>query len=264
MATENPLTAQPPIEVPLASAPLVRVIAQVRFPLVASIEKQEFIGPFQEAIRREYPILRQERESGIVLTPAGISDAQTKTVWRFLGAGDKWRVSLASGFIALETTSYSNRKEFLQRLETILFALHEHIKPGLADRLGIRYIDRIEGPAMEDFPALVKKEFAGVLATDLSAHVLHSFTECLFSLPGGGNLLLRSGRLPAGATVDPGAIEPVDTSSWILDLDAFAADLGTFDVNAICQLAGRFAERLYTVFRWVVTEEFLRRYGGQV
>ena len=44
----NPLTATPPIEVPLKNAPLVRAIAQVRFPPILSIEQQEFVGSFQE------------------------------------------------------------------------------------------------------------------------------------------------------------------------------------------------------------------------
>jgi hypothetical protein len=50
-AADTPLTGPPPAEVPLTDPPLVRVIAQVRFPLIASVEKREFIAPFQEAFR---------------------------------------------------------------------------------------------------------------------------------------------------------------------------------------------------------------------
>jgi hypothetical protein len=35
----NPLMTLPPGEIPLPNAPLVRVIAQARFPIIASIEK---------------------------------------------------------------------------------------------------------------------------------------------------------------------------------------------------------------------------------
>ncbi|MGD8207441.1 MAG: TIGR04255 family protein, partial [Thiohalocapsa sp.] len=65
-ANETPLTGPPPAEVPLSDAPLVRVIAQVRFPLVASVEKGDFIAPFQEAIRAEYPVLRPEQNRSVV------------------------------------------------------------------------------------------------------------------------------------------------------------------------------------------------------
>ena len=43
IAADTPLTGPPPPEVPLTDPPLVRVIAQVRFPLIASVEKRDFI-----------------------------------------------------------------------------------------------------------------------------------------------------------------------------------------------------------------------------
>ena len=43
----NPLVGSPPAEVPLTDPPLVRVIAQVRFPTILSVENAEFIAPFQ-------------------------------------------------------------------------------------------------------------------------------------------------------------------------------------------------------------------------
>ena len=66
MVNYNPLTAQPPEEVPLKDAPLIRVIAQVRFPPILSIEKKDFVGSFQEAIREKYPILQHEQTQTFV------------------------------------------------------------------------------------------------------------------------------------------------------------------------------------------------------
>lgn len=82
-ADESPLTGPPPTEVPLTDAPLVRVVAQVRFPLVASVEKRDFIGPFQEAIRAEYPVLRPEQSRSFVLGQQELINARANTVWRF-------------------------------------------------------------------------------------------------------------------------------------------------------------------------------------
>ena len=36
-----------------------------------------------------------------------------------------------------------------------------------------------------------------------------------------------------------------------------------FDVEKILEDVKRFSERIYTFFRWSVTEEFLRRFGGE-
>jgi uncharacterized protein (TIGR04255 family) len=69
--------------------------------------------------------------------------------------------------------------------------------------------------------------------------------------------------LPAGATVDPAAIEPTNEPSWILDLDMFSSEPVPFDVDRVVDNARGFAERIYTFFRSAVTDNFLRPYGGK-
>lgn len=262
---DTPLTGPPPSEVPLDNAPLVRVIAQVRFPVIASVEKREFIAPFQEAIRREYPVLRPEQSRGVVLGPQGVVSARSNNVWRFHAADGGWRVSLAPDFLALETAHYSSRDDFLGRFRRVMEALNEHLEPQVIDRLGVRYIDRVTGDNYRDLPALVRPEVAGVLGSTLAGAVQHAISENLLVLPdGSGALLARWGRVPAHGTVDPAAVDPIDEPSWLLDLDAFNGDTRTFSVDTTLEQARAFTERIYSVFRWAVTEEFLRRYGGDV
>jgi uncharacterized protein (TIGR04255 family) len=265
METRDPLTATLPSEVPLPSAPLVRVISQLRFPLIVSIEKKEFIAPFQEAMRKQYPILRPEQSQGLIVGPQGFSAGQTQVVWRFSDLEGKWRVSLAPDFVAVETTAYISRKDFLDRLQFVLEALSEHVGPRVADRFGLRYIDRVTGEAVENIAKYVRPEIIGMLATPISKHVSHSITESVFSLPGGkSHLLVRAGRVPPGVVTDPNAIEPIDKPSWLLDLDVFFAEPRPFEVKQLADEARTFAERIYTFFRWAVTDEFLRLYGGKV
>ena len=99
----------------------------------------------------------------------------------------------------------------------------------------------------------------GIAGTPVSAQALHALSESMFALDG-ARLLARWGRLPPDATVDPAAIEP----SWILDLDMFSAEPVPFSTERVLEDAQRFAERIYTFFRWAVTDDFLRRYGGKV
>ena len=262
LTTYDPMVAPPPPEVPLRNAPLVRVIAQVRFPLVASIEKRDFIAPFQEAIRRTYPVLRQEQTQGFVMTPTGPAPfAQQAAAWRFTGADEQWRVSLSPDFLALETTAYTSRADFVGRFKDVLTALEQHIGPTLVDRLGIRFIDRVSGPAMNDIRKLIQPEVLGIAGTPSAGHVQHTLTESLFSASD-ALLLARWGYLPPGKTVDPSAIEDSNEPSWILDLDMFSAAHFPFAVDGIVDKARQFAERIYCVFRWAVTDEFLKIYGG--
>ena len=262
-----PLAGPPPPEVPLTDPPLVRVIAQVRFPLIASLEKREFIASFQEAIRGRYPVLHPEESRGVVFGPQGIVDARSNTSWRFTEASGPWRVTLASDFLALETTRYSCRDDFMQRFRVVLQALKDHVDPKVVDRLGVRYIDRVVGPNLTDLPQLVRPQVAGILGSPLSAHVAHAISENVFVLPGDeGQVTVRWGLLPAQSTIDPGGLEPIAEPSWILDTDAFQsfpAGSRELSVNSVVEQARGFAERIYSIFRWTVTDEFLRRYGGE-
>jgi uncharacterized protein (TIGR04255 family) len=188
----------------------------------------------------------------------------SSTVWRFQNADGEWRVSLAPDFIAIETTRYTSRNDFLGRFQMILEALQEHFEPRIVDRLGVRYIDRVTGENLERLPELVGPEVAGILGSSLSQHVHHSICENVFQLPEeGGRLLARWGLVPPNATVDPAAIEPLGEKSWLLDLDAYTEEGLAFDAAEVVARARRFAERIYKFFRWSVEPEFLRRYGGE-
>lgn len=260
---QNPLTANVPAEVPLPDAPLVRVIAQVRFPPILSLEKRELIAPFQEAIRGTYPVLRPEQAQGIRLGPQGVAPGPKQVAWRFSDVDGGWRVSVTPEFVAIETTSYTSRDDFLKRLRFVLDALAEHVAPALAQRVGVRYIDRVTGETLENIGNLVRQEVLGIVATPLSEHARHSLTETVFAVPDSNEqLLARWGLVPAGGTVDPNAIEPIDEPSWVLDIDMFSNQERSFIPEEIVATAQRYTERLYSVFRWAVTDEFLRRYGG--
>jgi uncharacterized protein (TIGR04255 family) len=261
----NPLVAAPPKEIPLRNAPLVRVIAQVRFPVIVSIEKREFIAPFQEALRGTYPALRPEKIRGFVVGPQEVAPVQSQVVWRFNDGHENWRVSLAPDFIALETTSYSSRSDFLERLQVALTALNEHIGPKIVDRLGLRYIDRVIEQDVDDITELVRSEVISILATPMAAYAQQSLSESLFAVPNTiAQLRARWGRVPPHGTVDPSAIEPVENPSWILDLDMFSVRSRPFDTEELVAEARIYAERIYTLFRWAVRDEFLRLYGGDL
>lgn len=259
----DPLTSAAPREVPLPRAPLVRVIAQVRFPPVLSIEKRDFVAPYQEAIRSQYPVLRAEQTQGVVVGPQGAAPMPPEVIWRFSDVPADWRVSLAPDFAAIETTAYESRQDFFKRFAVIIQALADHVGPRTIDRIGVRYIDRVTGEALNDIGRLVRPEVLGILMTAAAERARHALTESVFMLPeGSAQMLARWGLMPAGATIDPAALEPSDEPSWILDLDMFRAEPRVFDPEEIVTDAQSYAERIYTFFRWAVTDDFLRFYGG--
>jgi uncharacterized protein (TIGR04255 family) len=266
VASSNPLIKAVPKEVPLTAAPLIRVIAQVNFPPILSIEKNEFVGSFQEAIRSDYPILRPEQIQGFAFSPQGVIPTPPQTTWRFADQFPdwKWRVSLTTNFVALETKSYLSRTDFLDRFEKILVALNECCEPGQVERFGMRYIDRIAGQNLQDIATLITPEMAGMMASDLGVHIQQNITESFFIIPDREeHIFARWGLLPPSVTFDPDAIEPISEASWVLDLDMSLVKSQKFNVETLMDEGKYFAERIYTFFRWSVTDEFLRRFGGK-
>jgi uncharacterized protein (TIGR04255 family) len=264
MVIDNPLQAPTPKEIPLKDAPLVRVLAQLRFPKITSIVRDDFIGPFQEAIRQEYPVLRAEEGHDILVVPEGVQ-SQVIKVWRFYNLEETWRASLSSDFLALETIGYVSRDDFIDRLRRLIEALSNHIQPSKVDRLGVRYIDRIHGEAYDQLTVLIRSEVAGILNTALGASVQQTISESVLRVPGAPwAMLARYGKLPPNVTIDPNVLEAIDVESWVLDLDVFQQESRSFDVDEVMDQVRHFTERIYTVFRWIVTDEFLVRYGGEV
>ena len=191
-------------------------------------------------------------------------DARESIVWRFLDTRGEWCVTLTSDFLALETSRYGSRDDFLARFTRILESLVTHVDPRVIDRLGVRYIDRVTGDDLTDLALLVRPEVCGVLSTGLSTDVRYSISESVFDLPDStGQLKTRWGLIPAGGTADPSTIQEIDEPSWLLDVDAFRVETRDLDVGEVIQETRAFAERIYSVFRWAVTDEFLRRYGGE-
>jgi uncharacterized protein (TIGR04255 family) len=259
--TGDPLTAPPPAEVHLPLAPLVRVVAQLRFPDILSVEQPEFVAPFQETIRSEYPVLRREQTFAVLVGPGGATQAKPQSAWRLSSADGLWRVSPTPEFLALETTKYQSRGDFLARLRLVVDALNLHIRPSQIDRLGVRYIDRIVGTELTDLGDLVRPEVLGIATTGASALMTLSLTETRFELSGTA-MVARWGTMPPGTTYDPATLEAASASSWILDLDMFNLAAIPSDTDRVIAEAAGYAARIYAVFRWVVKDAFLRRYGG--
>ncbi len=262
--THNPLTSAITSEVPLRKAPLVRVIAQVRFPEVLSIEKRDFVAPFQEVVRSDYPVLRPERTQGVVPGPDDTLRMIPHLTWRFNDLDGGWKVSLAPDFLAIEATKYTSRDDFFTRFEVLMHALAEHVGPKVLDRVGVRYIDRISGDALEQIEKLVRPELLGVMGSSMAQEVVFSLSDSLFIAPiEEAQLHARWGRIPAGHTVDPAPIEAQEEPCWVLDLDMFRSQSTSFDPDDTVAEARSFAERIYTFFRWAVTDQFLEQYGGK-
>ncbi|MCY4477781.1 MAG: TIGR04255 family protein [Gammaproteobacteria bacterium] len=266
----TPLVAGSPAEVPLPDAPLTRVIAQVRFPPILSIHKADSVADFQEALRSEYPHLHRNDVRNIEIVPGQEPNISEAVIWRLADRSKpaNWRVSLGMDFVAVETSNYGSRNDFLARLGTVLACAETCFGPAEAQRLGLRYIDRLEGEAVERIGELVQPSVLGILQPEggppdaLRDATAHMMTQAQF-VAAEGTIQGRWGNLPPNATYDPDALEPIGEPSWVLDLDMFSLQALPFKSDELVGMTEAFAKRTYSVFRLMVTEEFLRFYGGR-
>jgi uncharacterized protein (TIGR04255 family) len=261
----EPFSGPPPEEVPLAKAPLVRVLSQIRFPVVLTLGEPSAVAPFQERIRSAYPLTDQESVHKLEVG-AGGPQTPFKTVveniWRFQDRQREWRVSLAPNFLALETTRYTHRTEFLQRMTDLIAALEATVNPQVCTRVGLRFIDRLDANAVDDIDKLIRKEILGSY-TLFAPAVRQILAGAQFDTEEEAILGLRWGLMPANVTMDPSALEPVNEKTWLLDLDMYSEAQTDFAAATLAPALEAYAKRIYSVFRFMVTKEFLHRYGSK-
>lgn len=262
----NPMSTS---EVPLPQAPLARVIAQIRFPSVLAVHNPDTVAEFQEKHRHDYPFLTQDHVHSIELAGDQTPNVHHGIVWRLADQENAiWRVSLGVDFVALETSSYDSRSDFLNRLDVVVSSVEQIFKPVSASRIGLRYIDRLTDGAVDRIGELIQPGILGIMKPSgspefmLGDSVIHQITETQFLAPESARIQGRWGLLPANMTYDPDALEPVAEKSWILDLDMFKMKSHPFSSETILTTSTDFAECLHWLFRQMVTEEFLRFYGG--
>ena len=271
MREPRPLDPTPIAEVPLPRAPLVRVIAQVRFPPILAIRDPDKAAVFQEALRGTYPHLSRDQVHRFELTAGELPNIHQELIWRLADREQdpRWQVSLGVDFVAVDTSDYDSRQDFLDRLHAVVVAVEAAFRPAEVKRLGVRYIDRLTDEAVERVGDLFRPEILGIMRPvenalpALGDSIIHQMNEAQFLARNGSRIQGRWGKLPPNTTHDPNSLDPVDQPSWVLDLDMSTSGTQPFASEELLRTATDFAESLYWLFRQMVTNEFLRFYGGE-
>jgi uncharacterized protein (TIGR04255 family) len=260
--TGSPFSAEPVEEIALERAPLVRVVAQVRFPRLAVFQTPNPIGPFVEQAAQEYPLLNEKKELQLIATPSGFIQQPSETrTWEMRSADEEWQVTINEAFLALTTSNYVSREDFIVRFEALLTSFCEVFSPPFSERIGIRYTNRLSGPpVLENLSAFFRAEALAGLAIPTAgrASVRLSITDTVFEL-NSRTLQVRWGLVPPNASIDlqiPGLDEP----SWILDFDSFNENKVPFSPATLAEEVRGLAEQAYNMFSWMVTDHFLDHY----
>lgn len=257
-----PFGGRAPEERSLPSSPLEAVVVQSRFSSVLSIDQKEGLIPFQERARKQYPLFEQAMAQSLQMdigVQAPVFRPVTTHVWRLMDPTKNFVVSLTSDAITLETRAYPGRADFMSRWTELLGWVEEVFSPGLSLRLGIRYLNRLSGDDIGHLPEWVIPNLIGVALPEYREHVTQAISEANVAVEE-GQLLMRWGILPPNLTIAPGMLDPVPTSSWLLDLDASCEQQTEFCALDLATACERLSERVYSVFRWAITETGLKHF----
>lgn len=259
----TPFGSEPLDEIPLAGAPLVRVLTQLRFEGLAAFARSEPLALFVESLLPKYPLLKEAHETEIVVGPEVVTQQPTTAkIWQLRNDEATWVITVSNGSLSLETSSYDSRSSFVKHFKEIIDTFSETVGKPKPTRLGIRYTNQVAVDALGSvsMDQLVRGDALGGLAIPLSSGAVrrHSLSDSLFGLDD-DLLQVRWGLLPAGALFDPG-LRAMAGESWTLDLDSFTSSRIEADALAISKRVETLAERAYRMFRWLVTDHFLERF----
>lgn len=230
---------------------LEEVLCQLRFPAILKVDTDT--AAFQERIRAEYPIYREETVSSLppeIVHALRLASpmAVPPTARHFLTGDETWTVALTREFVALSTTRYRRWEEFRQRLQSVVDALVATYAPAFFGRIGLRYRNGLEKGMLgagAQWGDLLKPHVAAELSSaEMAGAVAEAAHIVLFKLENDeGKVRLRHGLEPR-----EGVPEPV----YVLDADFFAD--GRTEIPDALDRLGHFNRQARRLFRWCITD----------
>ncbi len=177
--------------VKLPRAPLIFVLAQVRFSPVLKMES--YVPEIQEALRhRGFPGYRLENMQNIMIG----AEAKTEITkrWMFDDVNNHRQVVLTTDALTFQTTAYETFQDLLSDFKTVTQPLEDYVKVDNIQQIGLRYVDlltEIDGMNSRD---LVKPGFSGISGSEIGAENT-AFSFVLQAQTPSGVLTIRSVQL---------------------------------------------------------------------
>lgn len=245
---------------PKKDSPLIRVLSQIRWPVLSGFDADKAADALAAQIGKEYPLRDRAQETQFLVGPEGVTPQAGGALHRFSSADGHWVVTLASTFITLETSAYRSHDDFIQRLASVVGQLKTHLPLLRWDRFGYRYTNRlIDEEDIRDLKDLFVQAVLGTVGLEFPDVIVQSVGETVYQSEG-SSLLVKSALLPPNAIIEP-TIPPVSQRTWILDLDAFVLGPSmAFDDADIQRQATELSAKAHSFFEKVTTDDFRNRF----
>jgi uncharacterized protein (TIGR04255 family) len=255
-----PFALPEPITDALGNSPLKLVVCQVRIEESPSIaDPRVGLEVFERLGGRSgrYPVFEpfKGEQVAIRLGPnVPMSTQQTSlSGWRALSDDRSWVVAMLPGSVALETKTYTTWDEdFLPRMEAVLDAVGQTLRPAIQMRLGLRYVDLITRQPIESphgWHGWISDELLGpILHPTIGPGVISTQQQVDIDAGSGIRCTLRHGAVPVDADGGLG---------YLLDWDVYQEEVRAFDALAIREWLVGSHRLVLQLFQQAITPQLL-------
>ena len=238
--------------VALQNAPLVQVVAQLRFNAQSTLATPQGVSVLHDELADVYPRLLSEQQAMITATPGGVTTASVPQ-WRFTDLTGQWSVVVGPESLARETSGYETWESLRARLDPAVTALDEVTHPRVRERIGLRYVNHVPASDNGSFAGRIRDDMLGLGRMDeWRSSSLLSLTQTVV-VDDQSQLALRFGT-GTGLAVPP--------NTFILDIDCYDEHPVKFEANEVMDYFNRLNDAAYRCFSFCLTEDFRESLRG--
>jgi uncharacterized protein (TIGR04255 family) len=229
---------------PLKNAPVYLTVAQVRFNPILALG--DFVTEVQEGFRREgFPDFKQNTVHGIQITvsngEAAVPVPHAKPQYLFGNIGNTQNFLVDTDSLTFQSTDYGRFEAFSRVFLHGLELLHGIVKLDYTERVGARYLDRVQPQQGETLSDYLQAQALG-LGVLLQGKVAHSFCQSLVDSAGArlvSRVLISSGPIGFPPDLLPMNLRVLERFQQqqglhaILDNDGFFQGREPYSVEAV-------------------------------
>jgi uncharacterized protein (TIGR04255 family) len=250
----------------LQRAPLIYVVAQVRFSAIVAIEK--FVPEIQEQLRHKgFPRYLEGQVHEIAIQTDGPPKFSAVKRFEFQNKEATLGIVLQPSSVAIHTNNYTNYEAFEEYTKTALMTVHRVLNIGLSERIGLRYVNLIRLEPGEEWTDYLHKGLLGLAPGSVGVKKWTSASQFLGDTDV-GQLAIRCSQSeqPIPPDLQTSSLNyskplPKGEVVTILDLDHFLERPADFKVAAAMAVLEQLHESLDKVFTTAVTMTALTKWG---
>lgn len=223
----------------LPHAPLMKVIAQVKFDGQSVLSTHDGVSLFRDQLRQKYPRLLSEQQQTFTAGPGGITSTAVPQ-WRLTDLSGDWSCVVGPEQLTLETKTYSKWADMRERIEEALDGLGEVGQLQVRERVGLRYVNHVQPGEGGSFLSQVSSDLLGLVGQPSWNQALTTSLSQTVARDGSAQLALRYGT-------GVGVIEP--SNLFVIDIDCADEQPDKYDKIDILSCFDSFNDVAYRCFR---------------